>query len=878
MDITRINDALERLFVEEGHRVVFWNDPEHEFEMALALIELQGVNVLKAGDHSALELKIRIEREEPQGKFLLYSGGEEPDFDHDWLLDMRLYGRSFRADRASIILSDLGLTSQHLRQHIADRRKFFDNKDRMKKFQTLVDPNDTATDLDRKMIAVVAKAEQPEWFTIIRTLFHAYTEVENGIEIDLGDPPSVWEQIEKFDLDKPFWKMATEILGYSDENPSLKNLLIHMLVTDYADHLHAELPLSLQHLVLRKHGRANAVVCLAQWRDSASTASSYDVLSGLAADIVHIEDAQATAEIEQLLDVMTFQAAEKALIRGLRNRVVATVDTINVEEIQRIASRRQAGHWASPSIAETTGVPRKAYFAVYGALVAAAEFLALRNQHQQGFDFETAKAAYDGYTSSLFRFDQGYRRFCEAADQAETQSWDVLKKLREQIETCYCNWFLPQLAGTWGKFVDPAGTTALLKRWKIEGVKNQYDFYQVRVKPWLDEAENRRCFVIISDAFRYEAAEELTRNLNGQYRFEADLTSLLSVLPSYTALGMAALLPYKKLGYKDNGDVLVDDKPVVAHAQRQDIMAGVGGMAVKADELTAMKKEEGREFVRGKSVIYIYHNAVDVVGESAASEKDTFKAVRKAIDDLAALVAYVINNLNGNFVLITADHGFLFTETAPGEPEKSKLSEKPAGTIKAKKRYLLGRQLPDNEAVWHGTTAVTAKVEGDMEFWVPRGANRFHFLGSSRFVHGGAMPQEVVVPLITVRHRKDRSVREETKVKTVTVQVLGNKHKITTARHRFELIQMEAVSERVRPITLKVAVYEGTEPVTNIETVTFDSSSANMDDRKKWVSLVLTDRQYDRKVPYRLVLRDAETGVEHQSVDVTIDRAFSDDF
>ena len=58
-------------------------------------------------------------------------------------------------------------------------------------------------------------------------------------------------------------------------------------------------------------------------------------------------------------------------------------------------------------------------------------------------------------------------------------------------------------------------------------------------------------------------------------------------------------------------------------------------------------------------------------------------------------------------------------------------------------------------------------------------------------------------------------------------------HKITTSRHRFELIQMEPVSERVKPITLKVGIYEGERAVTNIETVTFDSASDNMDERKK---------------------------------------------
>ena len=74
-------------------------------------------------------------------------------------------------------------------------------------------------------------------------------------------------------------------------------------------------------------------------------------------------------------------------------------------------------------------------------------------------------------------------------------------------------------------------------------------------------------------------------------------------------------------------------------------------------------------------------------------------------------------------------------------------------------------------------------------------------------------------------------------------------------------------------------MYEGDEPVTDIQTVKFDSSF-----RTTWTSgrsgcnLVLKDRQYNKKTPYRLVLRDAETGIEQQSVEVIIDRAFTDDF
>ena len=64
----------------------------------------------------------------------------------------------------------------------------------------------------------------------------------------------------------------------------------------------------------------------------------------------------------------------------------------------------------------------------------------------------------------------------------------------------------------------------------------------------------------------------------------------------------------------------------------------------------------------------------------------------------------------------------------------------------------------------------------------------------------------------------------------------------------------------------------------SIESVTFESRSDSIDERQKWVTLTLQDRQFDKKTPYRLILRDTETGIEQLSVEVTIDRAIIDDF
>jgi hypothetical protein len=137
---------------------------------------------------------------------------------------------------------------------------------------------------------------------------------------------------------------------------------------------------------------------------------------------------------------------------------------------------------------------------------------------------------YAAYEQELYRFDQLYRHFCESADTADQQGWNVVKPLRQGIEAHYVHWYLANLAIAWGDFVRPPGddsVAGLLDKWRIPHVPNQHTFYQRHVRPWIDSGDNRRAFVIISDAFRYEAAQELVEQLNGKFRFEATLAVVI---------------------------------------------------------------------------------------------------------------------------------------------------------------------------------------------------------------------------------------------------------------------------------------------------------------------------------------------------------------
>jgi hypothetical protein len=73
MDTQRLREALGDQFNQEGQRIVFWHDPDREFEEGLDELGLDGVSLLRLDEHPALSVKARLEQEDPTGRYLLYA-------------------------------------------------------------------------------------------------------------------------------------------------------------------------------------------------------------------------------------------------------------------------------------------------------------------------------------------------------------------------------------------------------------------------------------------------------------------------------------------------------------------------------------------------------------------------------------------------------------------------------------------------------------------------------------------------------------------------------------------------------------------------------------------------------------------------------------
>ncbi|QBJ76914.1 BREX-1 system phosphatase PglZ type A [Aquitalea sp. USM4] len=865
---SKVSISLESQF--RATRFVFWHDTESHYTDEVEQFQLPGVQLLRVDEMPALEIKRLVEQAPADSKWLFYSTQPEPMPEHDWLLDVRMRSRSFHADSLSILIADWGL-SPALRPHLQQRSKYLAAKERVARLGKLVLPGDSAADLDRKMIAASVRADQPDFSSILLRLL---TALEQDGKVDLQASSRGWDELVAMELAPAFWQLVEAETGYREEAPSLRSLIMHMLVSDLARGIRGELPLSLQHFMLPDPVKAATVsVFISQWRANIGHFDSYNAISAEVAEQLQLGQALSGLNTEALLDAMTFAEVEKLIIVDLRNRILSGAGAA-LDTVRNAFTRRRDGHWANPKLAANSTITR-ALVACYEALEAAADLFDLQALHKGGFSFADASTAANAYQQQLFRFDQDYRHFHFAASQVDTMGWQLLHTLRDRVEGLYSDWFIPQLSTAWGKVLE--GDSGLLQRWQIPGKVNQEQFFQREVQSLL-EGSIKRVFVVISDAFRYEAAEELCRNITSRNRFKASLDSMLGVLPSYTSLGMAALLPHTALSYKHNEqlDVLVDGKPTSTLEQRSAILAARDGLAIKWESLIELGKEKGRELVRDYRVVYVYHDRIDMLGDKAASESKTFEAVRDTVQELDELIASLINNLNASTVLVTADHGFLYQQSSVDAADKSTLEVKPDGIVKSKKRYLLGHNLGKTDKAWCGNTQVTANTttEGSVDFWVPKGAIRFHFAGGAQFVHGSAMPQEVLVPLLTVKV----SDSEKAKTSQVGFAPLMLTQKVVTNIQKFEFIQTEPVTDKVLARTVRISLRDGNTLISNEQTVTFDSASTSMEDRKKTVILTVQAGSYDKLKDYYLVGMDQDGKSEVIRIALKIDLALANEF
>jgi uncharacterized protein (TIGR02687 family) len=651
--------------------------------------------------------------------------------------------------------------------------------------------------------------------------------------------------IQRCGLDNVLWEQLKRAFGYTSENPSPRDFTIELFSSCYAAGLGE--PPSLQN---------DALVFLNRWKDSVSHHASFEILSAECAEILNVKQDLEQREYRSLVDLDYYELIDRRILSGLAQDVAN--HTISATDCEQIIRQRRQSHWYDD------------YQHPYEAIYYSSQLFQMLDKVDLGV--QTFLQGIEQYSRVWYEIDQLYRKAIYHARQSGQTT--LLAQLLEQVENHYVNSYLLKVNTEWQKVVDATS------RWELSSVLSQLNFFEERVDRFL--RRDNKIFVVISDALRYEVGEELLRLIRQEDRYEAQLEPALAMLPSFTQLGMAALLPHEALSFNDKADaVLINGESSQGTPNRQKILEKAlpgQATAIKAEEFMGLNRDDSRALIRDHEVVYVYHNQIDAVGDKRDTEERVFDAVEDTLEELVMLIKKLAN-ANANNMFVTADHGFIYQNKPIDESDFSAGEPKGEEILAINRRFVLGRGLKADPSFKH-FTAGDVGLQGDMEMLLPKTINRLRVKGAgSRYVHGGTSLQEVVIPVIQINKRRQSDIT------MVEVDILrGATSVITTGQLTVALYQTEAVTEKVQPRELRAGIYtqEG-ELISDQHTLSFDLTSDNPRDREQKVRFILTskaDEANEQEVILRLDEKVPDTNYyrEYKSNRYLLRRSFTSDF
>jgi uncharacterized protein (TIGR02687 family) len=808
---------------------VFWHDSAGEYTAELDALDLGAVNVIRV-DGNEFGVKCTLLADHVS-KHLVYRSGELPRGTANWLLDLELAYGVFTADKTSMLQRELGLSDPALVSVIEQHQKFFVASSRKQALEKLLNDGDDATFLRAKMCQVLVKATGNKLTDIVRELL-----VENAT-----GRTTRFDDLVSFGLDQFFWDGLANIYNYPSKTPTIDDFVLWMFgraIEDFASTTPDEF--------------RNIRSDFNSLRYDVRTQDMMTKLATRAADALDVKSKIEHLDYRELAKVTIFEEIDRKVVVDLAAAV--TAQSVTPREVVDLIRQRQESLW------------RAKYAKLYQAIQSASDLLAAITILPH--TIESTAIGLEKYQSDWYRIDQQYRWFTYAHQTADFQK--PLEELKTEVDKQYANKFLYDFGGLWQQALEP------MSEWKSAALAPQAKFFDRHVAPVVKDGRTK-AVVIISDGMRYEIAEELASLIRSENRFDASLSALLGSLPSYTQLGMAALLPQSSLELDPNAlPVLADGKPTNGTANRDKILQAVNGHAITAADVLAMPGSELRELYTKHQIFYVYHDRIDAAGDKAPTERTVFEAAEETLRELLLLVKKW-TNANATNILITADHGFLYQDI-PLE-QAYYVSEKPEGdsVTKTNRRYVLGRSLKPSPAFMTFTSAQAGLV-GDLDIQIPKSIHRIPQPGAgTRYVHGGASLQEIVVPVLTVNKKRKSDIRP------VNVDLMPETDKITTGQLAVKLLQREAVTDKVQLRQVRLGLYVGDILISDQPVITFDSASNDQRDRYQKAVLYLNqdaDQYNNRPVELRLEepIPNTTQWKTFSKGNYTIKRSFTTDF
>lgn len=848
LNLKQIVDRLNAEFTGETRKLVFWYDDKADFVEDMESVELQNAKIYRLQPDNQFYTKYFLERVDRTTNYLIYAPFPKPDVRMNHLEDTMLYSKRFYADRASLLLVDLGIEEKHkpvIEKHI----KFFANKERTQRFYNLEIENFNEKSILVGLMSALCKTHICSFEEVVRTVL-----MEGSLDDNI-----FLQEFEKYELLSEFWKFCEQHFGYVDPKPNLERLLVTMFVTYTGRYVQAELPAPWKSFVSYKSG--NIIAFLDSLMNSVLYQDRYDELSEHVSKGLNVVPTFAEMHVDDLVECDTFIAIDRILIQWIVDRLISEDigATVNELTIPELCEKRGKMHFG-----RKTGTTYRMLTEAYN-IVKKADY---RGE-------ETYKSIFEQYLASDYNMDRQYRKFYYYYDLLE--NIDAFEPLRELVENIYTNEYLARLLPTWN--------AEIRRENAFFAFPMQREFYNANLRN-----VKERTVVIISDAMRYEVGQELFSRMQDNPKCTANLSAQLSVLPSYTRLGMAALLPHSTLELTDDFRVLVDGVLCDNLAGRQQILQKYNpdSVCVQFDDIKNLKVAELRQVLTNRQIIYVYHNQIDARGDKANTEDEVFNACEEAIQEIMNLIQRISVSGNTYHFIVTADHGFIYKRDKLKESDKVSYSggtregdsgckdfEKNSEKTFVNRRFYVSKTALEDDGIDHMRMGRILGNEDSKVVSYPVSNNVFKVIGGgANYVHGGSSPQEMIVPVLDVKMERGHMETKNAEIALVSIV-----RKITNLITAMDFIQTDVVCDTVKAAKYRIFfLSEDNEKISNENSYVADSREENAQKRIFRMQFTFKNKKYDKNKQYYLVVYDEESGLEQWRKQVIMDIVFSDDF
>lgn len=835
-------------------RIIFWQDPEGEFAQMVDELSLDGVKLLKLTGTNNFAAKMLLSETDQESNYLVYNPLSYADIRDDWLLDIELYSEEFRADLVSIRMQELNIPDRpQLRKAVKGYAKFFENKARVAKLAACHGDYATAGQLHIDIMAVLSEASANTVSGVIRAVLMGDLDMEQNHAIS---------QIRKFGSEAAWWELVGRYTGFvqDDGASSLFPLAAHILLTALSVTMPASALRGLEQRISGPH-KELAYALVDEWLHSENDDALYD-LAREAEEQLELVQRFDSMDVQDLLDSDCFPCINECILRKYMTEISENV--IKAPDIIATVERRRTMKWYK----------RVQHY--YDGLLQVAQMQQFYQEHRTGFHIAQHTQIWKEYCGDFCKMDYYYRLFHAAFSRSLKESTTVLedlyKNVAEYAERLYKNWYLAVLGKQWTNLVggELASSAAL------PNIPQQTDFYKCYVRPLIVNAS--RAFVIISDALRYEVGVDLAGQLLRETKGTAKISSVQAVLPSVTKYGMAALLPHQELQLTENLDVSCDGLSTSGTENRERVLQTVhpGNAALTYKTLLSMKQSERREKISNAQVVYIYHNAIDAVGDKAITEDQVFSACEQAILEIKNLVRMIVNDMNGTNILITADHGFLYSYQPLEESDKLEKAVLPDELLEVERRYVIAK---NGRTADYMLKIPMTHLNSESSIFTPLDAIRIKKSGGGmNYVHGGVTLQEIVVPVIEYKNIRVSS-KKYVDVKRAGLQLISQSRKVSNSIFSLDFYQPEPIGGKITAATYDIYMADTSgKIISDTKTVIADKTSKNGADRVFRVRLTLKSAEYRKTDTYYLMIVEKGTSGSAEQIEFSIDIAFINDF